>query len=442
MNSKYIVNSLLAGIFLTTSAILLTGCGNSNSAQPDQPDQITEPVLDTAMGRFIGGPAAGISYLSGEVSGATDSQGYFEYQLINGAPQLVDFSFNGVEIGSTLGEAIITPLDLSGSSSIDDLYIINVTRFLVMLDSDSDPSNGIVLSQVLIDSMNQFNWETPDFSNNNFEFSAEIINLIADINSVDSQNHSLPTTLMAQMYLRNSLSCLSSGVYAGEFGGEDNGHYVMLLQHKRTDPFVFGDDEPRDGVTSALIYSQDQNRLIGVVPQQGLAFNSDNSFIVGQAVNGAQFSGNLIEYSRIEDGIWSNQVEGGSGTFSGRKLAGDSNAIYRLAGAYGDDTPFDSSDDTADNRGGIALDVFNDNQVHGILVSTRGDQLDLNGTLSGNTITVSSNEGTDLVFTFDRDGTDPLNSDAGLFGISGFWGSWQRGNESGGVVGTSCQLNF
>jgi len=447
MNPKYIVNTFTVSSFLIACASLLTGCGNSNS---DQRDQITRPVLGTAMGCFIDSPA-GISYISGGLNGVTDSQGYFEYQLVNGEPQLIDFSFNGVEIGNALGKAIITPLDLSSPSSIDDLsspssiddlYVINISRFLIMLDSDGDPSNGIEASQTLIDGISQFSWGVLDFTSNDFEFSPEIINIVADINSIDTQNHSLPTIQVAQAHLRSSLSCLSSGVYAGEFDGEDHGHYVMLLQHKRTDPFVFGDNELREGVTSALIYSRDQDRLIGVVPQQGLAFNSDNSFIVGQAVNGTQFSGNLVDFSRIEDGGWSNQVEGGSGTFSGNKLAGDSSAIYRLAGAYGDDTPFDISDDTADNRGGITFDVFSDNRVYGILMSTRGDQLELNGTLTGNTIIVSSNEGTDLVIAFDRDGTDPLNSNVGLFGVSGFWGSWQRGSESGGVVGTSCQLNF
>ena len=428
---------LLTAILISCSSLLI-GCGNSNN---EQTDPIIEPLLDSRVGRFIDSPVAGISYLSGELTGITDEQGLFEYQLVDGVAQLISFSFNNIELGSTTGKAIITPLDLSDSATINDLKVINVTRFLIMLDSDGDPSNGIFPSQQLLDGVSQFTWDSPDFSNDTFEFSPTLAGIISDINSIDSQQHALPTSQQAQIHLRSSLSCLSSGIYAGDFDGGDNGHYVMLLQHNRVEPILFGDSEPRSGVTSALIYSRDQDRLIGVLPQQGLAFDNDNSFIVGQAVNGAQFSGKLTDFSTIENGDWVNQVEGGSGTFSGIKLAGDNGAMFRLAGAFGDNTPFDLTDDTADNRGGITFDIFSDNRVLGTIISARGNQIQINGTLNESIIRASSSDGIDFIVSFDKDGTDPLNSAAGLFGIPGFWGIWQRGSESGGIVGTSCQLN-
>jgi len=425
---------------------MLFGCGTSRGPDvpsPLPPPPTTPPTTQTTVesGRLIDSTVTNVSFVSGMSDGVTDMDGRFDFELIDGVPQGVTFSFAGIDIGSSIGNSILTPLDLVQDSDIDSQEVLNITRFLQMLDSDGDPSNGIVPSADLIAAVESQNFLQIDFADPDFDNQVALTTLISFINSVNAEEHELPSIPIAQDHLRSSLACLSSGVFSGRFEGEDSGHYVLLMQHQRAEPSQFGDDLPRPGVGSALIYSESQDRLIGVVPQQALGFDSDKSFIVGVATNGAEFAGSLLGFEQIVDGQWRNDVEGGSGTFSGLRVAGDSSAVYRLAGGFGDNTPFDLFDDTPDNSGGVALDILADNTVVGTVISARGEQYMVLGTLAGNTINASSPDGVIVNVTFDSTGSDPDNEAVGLFGVPGFWGTWQLGNVSGGLAGTSCRLN-
>ncbi|MCH9695504.1 MAG: hypothetical protein K0U72_13410 [Gammaproteobacteria bacterium] len=421
-------------------AVCGSGCGGSGGEGPIVPPAAQPPVVTTESGRLIDGPVSSIEFRSGEASGTTDSGGVFRYESVDGVSQVTDFSFGGIEIGSTVGRPIITPLDFVPRSNINSLAVLNISRFLQMLDSDDDLSNGIAPSVDLTAAVNGMTWGPIDFADNDFANQPAVADLVSFINSVDSVLHSLPTPEAARDHLRESLACLSSGIYHGRFSGDDSGQFVMLLQHLRADPSQFGNEIPRPGVASALVYSEIQNRLIGVLPRQSLGFDANQSFIVGETTNGAQFSGSLANYDRLTGGEWRNDVEGGVGTFDGERVAGDFSAVFRLAGAFGDDTPFDVGDDTADNRGGLALDVFADNRVSGVMVSARGDVVSLSGTLEGETILATSTDSGSIEITLDTDGTNPLNTVAGLFGVPGFWGSWQHAGLSGVLGGTSCKL--
>ena len=442
MDIRHTLSMIILSANLILLVSLLTACGNSNSNSIEELVSPEPPGVTLSSGQLIDSAVAGINYISGDTQGVTDQQGYFEYEVIDGVPQKVIFTFNNIEIGSAIGKEIITPIDLVVDGNINQPQVVNRARFLMMLDSDGNPGNGISPSVTLLDNLSTFSWDPLDFSSDDFQFEPELINLIADINSVDDEPHSLPSSEVAQLHLTETLACQSSGIYAGSFEDGDHGNFVMLLQDKRIDPLVFGDDSVRHGVTSALIYSSDQNRLTGVLPQQGLSFDNNNSFITGQTNNGAVFSGNLINFSQIENGIWRNDVEGGSGTFTGEKVAAATDAIYRLSGGFGDNTPFDISDDTADNAGGITLDIFSDDSVSGLFITARGERFELNGTLQEETIIASSSNGLEISLTFDASGEHPLSDLVGLFGLSGFWGSWQTADQNGGIAGTSCMLNF
>lgn len=410
---------------------MLTSCGGSGGDSTLSVEKKTGQLIDSAV--------AGIDYTSGSTTGTTDDSGHFSYEIVDGVVQDVIFSFNGVNLGSSPGKSVLTPLDLVENSNTGATAVRNIARFLQMLDTDGNPSNGIVPSMDLLVAVAAFSWSALNFADANFDSQPALSEIVSNINSVESQAHTLPSVQQAQIHLESSLACLSSGIFAGSFSGEDNGHYVLWMQHQRADPIVFGDAQPRSGVGSALIYSEDQDRLIGVLPQQALAFTRDNSFIVGQAVNGAVFNGNIIDFNQIVNGQWHNDIEGGTGTFSGNRVVGDNGASFRLAGVFSDNTPFNSFDNTSDNTGGIALDIFADNRVHGVTVSSRGDRVELSGMLSGETINAVSADGiTTINVTFDSTGTHSQNATVGLFGVSGFWGSWKNAGMSGSLIGTSC----
>lgn len=428
----------IAGALL---ALALTACGSgsSNRPEPPPPPPPPPPQVTIQTGYLIDATVAGIDYQSGSTTGITDASGTFRYELRDGIAQGVTFTLGGIPIGTALGQPIMTPLDFVDNSDSQSLEVLNIARFLQALDADSNPANGIVVSTAVRDALAGQAFSPLDFGDADFANQPAVTNILSFLNSIDSQTYTLPTAQSAHRHLQDSLACLASGIYAGRFDGDDSGTFAVLIQHQRVDPLVFGDLSPRAGVASALIYSEPQDRLIGVIPQQALAFDSGQSFVVGTAANGAEFSGALDNFEQISNGRWRNDVEGGSGAFAGSRLEGDLSAIYRLSGGFGDNTPTDVFDDTPDNRGGIAIDVFADGTVIGTMVSARGEQFLLAGTIDGDTIIASSvSSMTDVSITIDATGQNPLSEVVGLFGVPGFWGSWQSGGVSGGLVGTSC----
>lgn len=409
----------------TGSLCLLAACGggggSNNGGNTTNPPPSTP---QTAEGRFIDSVVEGLSYSSGDQSGITGTDGTFSYEV----GESVTFSVGTVEIGSAIGRELITPVDLTGSNStMPDTQ--NIVRFLLMLDSDGDGSNGITVSnevQVMAE-----NWLQVDFTSSDFE--ADLATIISDVAAVDNRTPVLPSATEAQAHLEGTLACLSSGVFKGTFSGQDNGTFLLWVQHERYDPPVFGDTTPRLGVTSALVFSTDENVVSGVAPQQGLSFDSDQSFISGLVSTGAEFTGELVDYTTITNGNWSNSIFNESGTFEGERIGGHEDTVYRLSGFFN----LQGMDFSADDSGLVALDILDDDSVTGVMVTLRGDETPLTGTRSGNSISVSGgNAG--FTLSFDPDGTDSSN-DVALGTTSGFVGSMTNASGTNDVIGTSCQ---
>ncbi|MEE2729997.1 MAG: hypothetical protein VYA55_04205 [Pseudomonadota bacterium] len=422
---------------LLMSSALLVACGGSGGGS-DEDDGSS--VVTTTTGQFLDSAVAGLTYVSGSRSGITDAAGTFEYQILDGVAQDVSFSFNGIELGSAPGKSVVTPVDLVEDGQLEQVTVQNIARFLQMLDSDGDPQNGIAPSAELLTALGEveLDWPPLDFTDPDFGNQLALLDVIQDLNTYDSTLHVLPSAGQASAHLQQTIACQSSGIFSGTFSGEDAGHYVLWIQHQRVDPLVFGDTYPRAGVTSAYVYSQLQNRLIGVSPQAGLRFDASNGFVAGQANNGAEFSASLEDFNRIVNGVWRNDVEGGSGAFSGTRVAGDPTARYRLSGAVGvESLPLA----TADNTGAIALDVFADDQVRGELVTSRGQHYPFAGTLVDGSLVLTTAEGLSLGLIFDASGDHVDHPDQVLFGEPGFWGYWQVAGVGGVLVGSSCELN-
>ena len=394
----------------TSSLCFLVACGGDGSGN--------------AEGRFVGTVVEGLNFSSGAQTGTTTNDGTFSYEV--GVD--VTFSVGAIEIGSTAGSELISPVDLTGSnSSSPDSQ--NIVRFLLMLDFDGDSSNGITISnevQVIAES-----WSQIDFTSLDFE--ADLASIIADVATADNRTPVLPSAVQAQAHLEGALACLSSGVFKGTFRGQDNGTYVLWIQHERYEPSVFGDTIPRVGVTSALVFSTDENLILGIAPQQGLSYDADKQFLSGTVSSGAEFVSDLENYQTIANGSWNNGFTGESGTFAGKRVGGREDAVYRLSGFFNQQ----GMGFSADNSGLVALDILDDDSVTGTMVTLRGDETELTGTLTGNSISVSGS-GTSFTLSFDPDGTDSSN-DMLLGTTSGFIGTMTNASGTNDVIGTSCQ---
>lgn len=403
--------------------LALSGCGGGGGSNGGSTPTPT-PSPQTATGRFIDTVVEGLEYSSGDQSGITSDSGSFTYEV----GEDVTFSVGTVELGTVEGSELITPVDLVGGDS-DTLEVQNIVRFLLMLDSDGNSSNGITISAEVRGIAE--NWLQPDFTTDLLD--GELASITADVMAVDNRLPVLPSPAEAKDHLEATLSCLASGIFAGTFSGTDEGTFVLWVQHQRYDPLVFGDTDPRVGVTSALVYSSVEDVVLGVAPQRGLSFNSEKQFVSGVVSNGASFSGELADYNTLANGSWSNGLTGDSGTFAGERLAGGEGAVYRLSGFIN----IPGFDFTPDGSGLIGLDIASDNSVTGVMVTLRGDETDLSGALTGNEISVSGG-GHSFTLTFDPDGTDPFN-DVALGNVAGFTGSWVSNIGTGDVIGTSCQ---
>ena len=112
-----------------------SGGGSSNSAEEDNRGLVA--VVST--GTFVDAPVDGLNYESGSVSGVTDSDGEFEYEVGN----TIRFFIGDVALGEAVkGKSLITPLDLVNNGEIDTPAVINIARLLQSLDSD--PGDGFI----------------------------------------------------------------------------------------------------------------------------------------------------------------------------------------------------------------------------------------------------------------------------------------------------------
>jgi hypothetical protein len=154
------ISFLLAPIM---TSVVLSGCGGSNGSGDDS----SGSTNTTAQGRFIDAPVQGLSYTSGNISGVTDSNGTFTYEV----GSTVVFRVSNIELGSVMGGETITPLDLvpNAADETDDT-VVNILRFLQSLDTDGDPANGVTISATV---QNTLTNETIDFNQTVSDFETD-----------------------------------------------------------------------------------------------------------------------------------------------------------------------------------------------------------------------------------------------------------------------------
>jgi len=101
---------------------------------------------DPQAGVFLDSPVSGLSYATLNVSGTTDAAGRFTYYPY----ETVTFSVGGLTLGSAVGKATITPLDIvSGAAGASDQRVANRLVFLQTLDQDGDLNNGIQITSAI-----------------------------------------------------------------------------------------------------------------------------------------------------------------------------------------------------------------------------------------------------------------------------------------------------
>ena len=385
----------------TTLVFVLAACGGGGGGGGGG-------TATTATGIFKDNNVTGATFTSGAETGTTGTDGSFTYEV--GQP--VAFSVGGVTLGSATGQPVITPVDLIPSGTTSTQEVINLTRFILMLDVDGDPSNGIEISsavQAVADT-----WPAVDFST--ADLATELASIISDASSADGTSHSLPDSSTAQSHLEATLRCVRAGGYRGTFSGDDSGPFGVLV-------------DAGTGLLSGYAYSPFDGllTLTGTTP---VSLDQNATFITGQASSGATFSGQFDNSNDIS-GNWNLSAE--SGTFSGSRIGGAPNAVYRFTGDFTTTSGsvfanglFTFDIDSADAVTGMALTVYATD-------GTTNEVAPFTGTLSGTTLNAAIFDGS----TQDATITGTLDTSAGT--VSGTW--LDMDGNSGTFSGSGCRLN-
>ncbi len=117
---------------------------------------------EVLSGSLADSPVKGVPYsTSSGLSGITDVNGVFKYKSGDSVTfNLGDYSF------TVPGRNYVTPLEVVGTSNIEDLQVVNMVRLFIALDSDGNPDNGISVdsskASAITSSLN-FNQNLSDF---------------------------------------------------------------------------------------------------------------------------------------------------------------------------------------------------------------------------------------------------------------------------------------
>ena len=140
----------LAVISLLTLGV--TACGGSGGGSK----------VKVYSGVFKDSNVQGLHYASGGQEGTTGKNGEFKYEE-NSA---VSFSVGGVNLGSAKAKNVMTPKDLVKNGKVDTPEVLNRVRFLMMLDKDNNPANGIEISSKV--QQKAKSWSTISFAKDKF----------------------------------------------------------------------------------------------------------------------------------------------------------------------------------------------------------------------------------------------------------------------------------
>jgi hypothetical protein len=191
------MRALGPSLFSIVIAVAL-GCGGSSSSTPQ---------TQTRIGKLVDGPVGGIHYSSGALSGTTDADGSFKYQV----GYDVTFTLGGITFGTATPKAILTPMDLlpGGPVPETDPRVLRMVQLLMMLDADHDPTNGIAIPATV----------QVAAANHSFDFSsATDADLATFVNTTLGWPADFVTTTAALGHVRDTIFAINGESWFGDLG--------------------------------------------------------------------------------------------------------------------------------------------------------------------------------------------------------------------------------
>jgi hypothetical protein len=215
---KFAPTLLLTMVFVAG----LTACGGGGGGAGGSSGGGTS----TATGQFLDTVTSGLSYSSGGASGVTNTKGEFTYTV----GSTVTFSVGNVVVGTVSGQSVVTPVTLVAGGSAGHGTVLNIVRFLMMLDQDNNPDNGITISAAVRTAA--MGWPTVNFASASFD--SDVAAIVASVSAADIRVASLPNNATAQNHVTTTLRCAMGGGYRGSWsfsyssGSEQGAWYAAI----------------------------------------------------------------------------------------------------------------------------------------------------------------------------------------------------------------------
>jgi hypothetical protein len=320
---KSVFHILLGLCFITLAACGGGGGGDGGGITPSGPTILQGVFLDSAV--------EGLAYSSGGQSGTTDASGTFSYE--QGAT--ITFKVGDIVLGTANAQSIMTPISLvSGAVDETNPIVINIVRFLMTIDDDNDPSNGIQITTAVL---NAATGQSLDFTLDISAFGSDsnVLNVIALLTAATSSGASpLVSEQVAQNHLNNTIMSNFSGIYNGTFSGGYQGTWTIVVNTNGT-------------ITGSGCNTSNQSEFLIA----GTASSSGESSL-GFAGDG-EFTGNFNIMGEFS-GTWTADSGSTSGTFTGSKASSSSGGTCPTGGTPPPPPPPGSGDSTPPS-GSIAI---------------------------------------------------------------------------------------
>jgi hypothetical protein len=235
--------------------------------------------VGSRQGTFIDSTVEGLEFNAGGLIGTTNENGEFFYDP--GTP--VTFMVGDIVVGTGSGAAVMTPVSLSANAVDEtDRMATNIASFLMTIDDDRDPSNGIQISDAVREAARGL---SVDFTRPASTFAGINDAALAILSAATTAGGGTVSATTAQAHLRATLLTLFSGTYSGDFTGDDVGTWTA--------------DIDADGnVTGSSLSSKtdDAFSLTGTVETSG-ALHFSTSL-------GPDFTGTIAADGSISNGQW------------------------------------------------------------------------------------------------------------------------------------------
>lgn len=393
-------------------------------------------LLLLKVGVFKDSNVAGMRYKSesGYLTGFTSKSGTFTFY----AGDNVTFSIGTITIGTAQGKSVVTPIDLIPGSSASSPTVSNIVRFLLALDSDQNPDNGIDIATKTFSEAASWTGGAIDFTTSNFgDINGNETLFIQNQKSATGLGTSTLTTVVnAQNHLEDTLQCSYSGGYVG--------HSKLGQSDQTPDKYTIRGDDfiimvGADGTTTMAVIDNGNIDNEVDIPNGEYGYQNINFF----TLTSIDFSKNILSTTLLSSyGIVTatlNDVNNMDTSFKGgnpaSRIGGDINAKYRYTGIYAVSSLTLTSSLLSNKKTGLfAFDIDANNIVTGKAYDiVSHEAYTMSGAVTNGILTIESEQNGAIVAA---SATIDLDADTISNGV------WSHENGVSGVfIGSGCRLN-